>query len=218
MATETKTKKKRGVKFTKKEQSEIRKAFKKVKGLKKSQFAIPEPPADEEEEEYAVGCLPSIPFQVVYLGGISFPRITDPPVGIDTDEEEGIATIDRTIQRGDIVPMSKAKADYVIGCISKRIFRRMGGPPKKEELEKIAKGDKKEKAAGYILSINTDPTGPKKYVPDSRDEPMAAHVFMFKLSEANDIGIDPRWQTSRKAVLPSVLDLAEEDDKTETQE
>lgn len=162
--------------------------------MKRSEFAIPK--AQElgaNRELYWIGILPEFPFQWLAVGGITFIKDTNPPIG--TDRDTGISQ--RRYVKGDVLSLTDKEVALILKKMAKRVLRWIRKVDAKQEDDAGAK-----RPSGRVLRTDI-----KGYVPSNRDEPIAKYLWMMR---KRDIA-DATWVSDPAARPPTVWDLAEED-------
>ena len=160
----------------------------------RSMFQLPDISGKSEgKEEYWFGLLPKCPYQWIAVGGITFIKYTNPPIGVDKDT--GLSQ--RQFIKGDYVKLTQSEVRRVMERLSKMVLRWVRRTETKAEDEE---GSKRPKAMVY----KTDNV---RYARTPNDEPLAQHVFFMKVAS-----IDAEWTRNATFVPPSVLDMAQEDE------
>ena len=125
---------------------------------------------------YWIGALPTVPNDVVYLGGIGFPKMTERVTGSGQETK-------RFPMIGSVVHMDDDQVRRIQDQIPRVVVRFNG--PDTGEMEGLMPDRPKRK--GHLVTIPTDAEieaarrnnrSRRAYVNEEFDEPVARHIFM----------------------------------------
>lgn len=144
----------------------------------KNPYDLPEIPADEQEQPYWLGVLPTAPRWFIAVGGIQFHRFTDPPVGLDIDS----GVTQRAFTKGSVEMLRPSKANSILHALKAKVVRFRG-----------------TSGSGDVYDINN-----RNYTRQASDQPLAMHIYLVSFDEKAGL----LRESPRLGYPPSVYEMA----------